>query len=290
MKLSVELYSVAKYFGDYKAAELIKQAGFDAIDFSYYYERECEEILGEKYKDYAKEFRAHLDHTGLSCNQAHAPFTFKYGMNLDVSEQTYLHIVRSLESAAILGAKNIVVHSISVPEDVDFEEYNIAYYRSFIPYCEAFNIHVAVENLFSRDPKRHRLVGKLGTPKELNSIVKKINSPWIVACVDVGHAALTGYEPEEFISRVDPSILKCLHIQDNDYLDDRHVLPYLADLNWSAIMTSLKKSGYEGDLTFEIVKYLQRFPQELIPEALKFSVVIGKHLISIYAKDESVNE
>lgn len=283
MKLSVELYSVAKVFGDHKAIELIKQAGFDAIDYSYYYEKECDEVLGENYKEYAKELRAYIDEAGLSCNQAHAPFTFKYGMNKDISEPKYLNIVRSMESASILGAENIIVHSISVPEDDDLEEYNIEYYRSFIPYCKAFNIRVAVENLFTRDPKRNRLIGKIGSPKELNSILKKIDSPWIVACVDVGHAALTGYEPENFISRVDPHILKCLHVQDNDYLEDRHTLPYLADLNWSAVMASLKKSGYEGDLTFEIVKYIQRFPKELIPDALKFAVVIGRHLISVYA-------
>ena len=282
MRLSVEIYSVAQKFGDYKAIELLKQAGFDAIDYSYYWKKECEEILGENYKKYAEELRGHLDFIGISCNQAHAPFEFKYGMNRDISEQQYLHIVRAIESASILGAKNIIVHSISVPDGVDFEEYNIEYYRSFIPYCEAFNIHVAVENLFKRDTKRNRLIGKLGSPQELNGIVNKINSPWIVACVDVGHASLTGYEPEDFISQVDPSILQCLHVQDNDYIGDRHVLPYLGKLNWDAIMTSLKKNGYEGDLTFEIVKYLENFPKELVLEALKFAVAVGKHLISIF--------
>ena len=133
MKLSVELYSVAKVFGDHKAIELIKQAGFDAIDYSYYYEKECDEVLGENYKEYAKELREYIDQAGLSCNQAHAPFTFKYGMNKDISEPKYLNIVRALESASILGAENIIVHSISVPEDGDLEEYNIEYYRSFIP-------------------------------------------------------------------------------------------------------------------------------------------------------------
>jgi len=282
MKLSVELYSVAKKVGDYKAIELIRQAGFDAIDFSYYYERECEEILGANYRKYAEDLRAQLDLIGLSCNQAHAPFTFQHGMAMDPSEPKYLNLIRAFESASVLGAENIIVHSISVPDDVDFEEYNIEYYKSFIPYCEKFKIHVAVENLFKKDTKRNRLAGKLGSPQELSSIVKKINSPWIVACVDVGHASLTGYEPEDFISRVDPSILKCLHVQDNDYLGDRHTLPYLANLNWNAVMTSLKKSGYTGDLTLEIVTYLQRFPTELIHEALKFAVVIGKYLISIY--------
>ena len=282
MKLSVELYSVAKKFGDHQAIEMIKQAGFDAIDFSYYYERENEEILGENYRKYAEAMKAQLDRVGLVCNQAHASFTFKYGMNKDASEPAYLHIVRALESASILGAENIVVHAVDVPDDVDFQAYNIEYYTSFIPYCEAFKIHVAVENLFTKDTKRNRIIGKIGSPRELNDIVKKINSPWIVACVDVGHASLTGYESEDFISRVDPQILKCLHVQDNDYLGDRHTLPYLAELNWNAIMTALKKNGYMGDLTLEIVKYIQRFPNELIPDALKFAAVVGKHLISIY--------
>lgn len=282
MKLSVEIYTIAKKFGDHKAIDLIKQAGFDAIDYSYYYDNECERVLGENYKEYAKELRAYLDLTGFSCNQAHAPFNFKYGMAMDTSEQSYLNIVRSIESASVLGAKNIVVHSISVPEDIDFEQYNIDYYKSFIPYCEAFNIHVAIENLYHTDTKRNRKVGKIGSPKELNSIIKKIDSPWIVACVDVGHASLTGYEPEDFISRVDTDVLKCLHIQDTDYLQDRHTVPYLGKFDWNALMTSLKKSGYAGDLTFEIVGFLPKFPMELIPDALKFSAAIGKHLISIY--------
>ncbi len=146
--------------------------------------------------------------------------------------------------------KNIVVHSVTTPKGVDFEQYNIEFYKSFIPYCEKAGICVAVENLFGRDTKRNRLTSKLGTPKELNTIVEKINSPWIVACVDIGHASLTGYEPEEFINGLTLGILKCLHVQDNDYLDDRHIVPYMGNLNWEAIITSLKKTGYTGDLTF----------------------------------------
>lgn len=284
MKLSVELYTLAQRFGDFKAVEIAKKAGFDAIDYSYYYDKECDDVLGDGYKEYAQKLREHLDEVGILCNQAHAPFTFKYGMEKNISEQKYLWMVHALESASILGARNIVVHSITVPEGVNFEEYNIEYYKSFIPYCEKFGIHIAVENLFARDTKRKRLTGKLGSPAELNSIVEKINSPWIVACVDIGHAALTGYEPEAFIKGMNPNILKALHVQDNDYIDDRHILPYTGELNWEAIMSSLKKADYTGDLTFEIIKYLDRFPDELFSEALKFSALVGKHLISIYNK------
>ena len=284
MKLSVELYTATMHFGDKKAIELAKEAGFDAIDYSYYYLQECENVLGENYKEYAKEIREHLDLVGISCNQAHAPFSFKHGMTMDASEPAYLNIARSIESAAILGAKNIVVHAVSVPDGVDFEAYNIEYYKSFIPYCEAFNIHVAVENLYSKDTKRNCFRGRFGSPQDLNNVIKKIGSPWIVACVDIGHASLTGYEPEDFISKVEPSALKCLHVQDTDYLADRHMPPYFCGLNWDAIMTALKKNGYDGDLTLEIIVYLKKFPKELFPDALKFAGAIGKHLISIYEK------
>ena len=152
MKLSMEIYTISERFGDARAVELIKDAGFDAIDYSFYYKKECEAVLGENYRAYAQDLRAQLDRIGIVCNQAHAPFTFQYGMRMDPEEEKYLALIRSIEAAAILGAKNIVVHSISVPEGIDFVQYNIEYYRSFIPYCEKFGICVAVENLCKRDP------------------------------------------------------------------------------------------------------------------------------------------
>lgn len=282
MKMSVELYTLSQKFGDDRAVELVKEAGFDAIDYSYYWGNEKEEVLGDGYREHALALRKKLDALGLVCNQAHAPFSFGYGAAFDVREPKYLWLVRSIESAAILGAETIVVHALSVPDEVDFEAYNIAYYRSLIPYCEKFGIHVAVENLFSYDGKRKRMVGKLGSPRELNHIVKEIASPFIVACVDLGHASLTGYEPEDFVAKMDKSILRALHVQDSNYLSDLHTLPYLGELHWSAIMQALKKSGYTGDLTFEVFHYLEHFPAPLIPHALKLTAATGRYLISLY--------
>lgn len=280
MKLSVENYGLSERFGEYKAAEIIKDAGFDAFDCSYYGNRENEKILGDEYREFAENLRKHLDEIGLECNQAHAPFTLKYDCNDE--EERFLNITHSIESAAILGAKNIIVHSIAVPKGVDFKEYNIEYYRKFIPYCEKFGINVAVENLFNVDEKRHCFIGRAGTAKELTELVEAIDSPYITACVDIGHASVTGNEPEDFITDMSSDILKALHVQDTDYLSDTHTLPHLGQLNWDKIMKALKKIGYEGDLTFEILSYIGRFPNELIPEALKLAVSVGRRLISIY--------
>ena len=86
----------------------------------------------------------------------------------------------------------------------------------------------------------------------------------------------------DFIKDVNPGILKALHVQDNDYMEDRHILPYTGKLNWEAIMKSLKKAEYTGDLTLEIIKFLDKFPNELLPETLKFAASVGKHLVTIY--------
>ena len=284
MRISMDTYALSQKFGDFKAIEMMKEAGFDAVDFSYCYKQETKEVLGDGYREYAKRIREHLDKVGIVCNQAHAPFVSGTEFAKDASLSKETLIIRAIESASILGAENIVVHALLVPEGVDFEETNINYYKSLIPYCEKFGIRVAVENLFKRDFKRKSFAGLIGSPKELNRIVEKINSPYIVACVDVGHSALTGNEPEKFIEGVNKNILKVLHVHDNGYTEDDHALPYTGKLNWEAVMEALKNKEYQGDLTFEIRKFTSNFPDELVAQALKFIVSVGKHLVSIYNK------
>jgi len=279
MKLSIETYAIREKFGDEQAIRLIKAAGFDSIDYSYYYTPENSPITGEEYLEHAKKVRACLDETGLVCHQAHAPFRFVYGEVMDESEPHYLEIVRAIEAAAILGAEQIVIHSIRPPLEQDTVDYNLKWYRSFEPYCRKFGIRVAVENLFMRDKKRNCFKGRFATPETLCEIIRLLDSPCFVACIDVGHAALTGMEPEDFIAGMERGVLKALHIQDTDYRDDRHVLPYMADLNWDGIMSALRDIGYDGELTFEIFHFLERVPAELIPETLRYAAAVGRHLI-----------
>ena len=279
MKLAIETYAIREKFGDEQAIRLIKEAGFDGIDYSFYYTPDDSPIVGERYLEHAKSVRAWLDESGLACRQAHAPFRFAYGEAMDESEPHYLEIVRAMEAAAVLGAEHIVIHSIRPPMEKDTLDYNLRWYRSFEPYCKRFGIRVAVENLFMRDKKRVCFKGRFATPETLCEIIRLLDSPCFVACIDVGHAALTGTEPEDFIAGMERGVLRALHIQDTDYRDDRHVLPYMADLNWDGIMSALRGIDYEGDLTFEIFHFLERVPAGLMSEALRYAAAVGRYLI-----------
>lgn len=281
MKLSLESYVLRKKFGDFEGCRIIKEAGFDCVDMSYYWLPEGSPMLADGYREYAASLREHLDAIGLACNQAHAPFDVKYGEALDVSNPHYLSIVRAMESASILGAKAIVVHTIYVGASLNWQ-YNFDFFKGLQPFAEKFGIAIAVENLFISDQKRQRYTGTFATPTEHCDFVRKLNSPHFVACVDVGHAAMTFGEPEDFVSGMDGKLLQCLHIQDGDFLKDRHTLPYLGAINWENVMASLKKIGYTGELTFEIICFLGRFPDALILDALALAEKTGRYLISLF--------
>lgn len=273
MKLSIETHVPIQNFGVYDGIKAIKDVGFDAFDFSYYWmsEDESNKIIGDDYIEYAKKLRNYIDEIEIECNQAHAPFDFRYGMKMDETEPTYTSIVRSIESAAVLGAKNIVVHAISgMPED-EFEAYNLEFYGSLAPYAEKAGIHIAVENLFKWSPEDGPYPRILGTPTELSEFIKKLNSEVFTACIDVGHAAITGTEPEDFISGMSKGTVKALHIQDSNYINDCHTIPYLGKIHWNNIAEALKNQGYDGDLTFEVFGFLRSFPKDLIPAALKLT-------------------
>ena len=287
MKLSMESYIPVRRFGEKEGLKMIKDAGFDGVDFSYYEFDFNTPALGDGYVEYANTIRAHLDEIGLECCQAHAPYVMTYESAFDLSDINYRTTVHSIESAAILGAKAIVVHTVIVPDSItEFTmwEFNQKYYKALLPYAEKAGIKIAVENLYCYDHENCVFVGRLGTPQELTAFVKELNSPYIVACVDVGHASITGYKPEKFIDGMDGSILKAIHIHDGDYQDDRHMLPYLGHFHWPEILEALKKKGYDGPLNFETVTYLARFPKELIPNALSLAAKTGRYMIDIFEK------
>ena len=290
MKLSMETYGLRRRYGDFEAARLIREAGFDCVDYSCYYWKEQAHALEDGYREYARFLRAHLDGLGLTCNQSHAPFSMQYGQAFDQSNPEYQGVVRSMEAASILGASQIIIHSIAMPEELreDTEAthaYAMAYYRSLLPYAETFGIRIAAENLFARyKDRRFVYSGRLNTPETLSRVVKELDSPWVTACLDVGHAAMVGYEPEDFVRGMDAGALGAVHFQDGDYIEDRHTLPYLGQYHWAEIMKALAETGYAGDLTFEIYKYYQNLPDEAIPHALKMAEIVGRKLIDVFQK------
>jgi len=281
MILSVETNVLRDKYDDETAVRMIREAGFDAYDYSMFHAKGERDMLGNDYVERAYKLRKIADEIGILCRQAHAPFDFEYTDETDISNPRYLKLVRSLEVASILGAKNIVVHTVNknLPKDFDLESFSRNFYKSFIPYCEKYNINISVENLVGIIPETKEKFPVFSDPVKHIEFVKSLNCEYFNICIDVGHSALLGYMPENVIKSMDNKLFKTIHVHDNDFERDSHVLPYEGKIDWEAVTSALAKIKYDGDFSFELEGLFYRLDDALLPAGLKFAEATGRVLI-----------
>lgn len=279
MELCIEFYEVWKAFGIDGGIKLLHDLGFDGIDMSYYRDATMY-FLGDDYREKALEVKAALDKYGMHCRQAHAPTDRFYSLPQDDSCPEYVRLKRSLESASIIGIHHIVVEGAEVPEPhASYHNlaHNYDFYKRLEPLCEQFGIVIAVENLKK----------SFTYPDLMNEIIRRLNSPWFRALVDVGHVwCRADMQPGDYIRQLDPGILCGLHIQDTHGIrqgQDEHLAPWMAEIDFEDLMEALREVNYEGDLTLEICSFLNKYAEKgLLEPALRFAEAIGRKLIELF--------
>lgn len=274
MKIAVEFYDAWLCWGIDGGIKALKDAGFDAMDMSYYHDAGTF-FLGEDYREKALEVKAALKKYGLACTQAHGPIEMRYGMAQDDSEPAYVRLKRAIESAAIIGIHHIVVEGMEVPAPSTSYlnlDYNCDYYRKLEPLCEKFGIVIAVEN-----PKK-----AFNYPDLMNECLRRLDSKWFAPLVDVGHTWVRAdMQPGEYIRQLEKPICG-LHVHDTAGIhkgEDEHLLPWLAELNYEDMVQALLEVGYHGDMTLEIRGFLSRYADYgLLMPALEFSAAVARKL------------
>ena len=289
MRLSSAVGTILFRFSVEKTFEIFKDAGFEALDISFFNKEEYTDglekfyPLGDDYLQRARQQRALLDEMGLVCNQTHAPYGLESDDLLDEENYHFKELVRSLEASAILGAPHTVIHPLK-PQSIDqVYDCNIKMFKALIPYCEKFGIKIALETCHLRYNVNGKSQVYFDCAEKYYGIIKAVNSPYIVACIDIGHTAggISDY-PEKFIADMEKGVLQGLHVQDCDYMHDNHTTPFFGYLNWERIMKSLSDIDYTGDLTFEDVNFDTHFPDELVVSAVKYRAAVGRYLIKLF--------
>ena len=139
--------------------------------------------------------------------------------------------------------------------------------------------------MFQKDPLRKCIVADTcSNVDEFIRYIDTLNSPQITACLDVGHVALplSDLTAAEVIRKLGHDRLGALHIHDNDYTRDQHMLPYLGKLDWMEIAKALGEIDYQGDFTYEVNGQLITGCDEgFIPIATRFMGAVGEHIISL---------
>ena len=277
MKLAIESYHTWKKLGIEGCIRKLKETGFDAVDWSFYWDA-APALCGEDYIEKAKEIRDCLKKYGLSCNQAHAPFDLLWDMPREDSCFEYLSVKRAIEAAGIIGIDHIVVHGLAVPETAVSERnlaLNYEYYKTLEPYAAKAGVKIAVENLS----------GAFTYPDLMNQMLERLDSPNFVGLVDVGHAWLrANMQPGLFLRRVKHGTVKGLHIQDNHGIArgiDEHIMPYSATVDFDDLAKALVEIGYDGDFTLELPRFLEMYGEHgLLDPALTFAQAVGRKMIA----------
>ena len=278
MYISTEIHSFQAYGDNFKILALLKEAGFDAYDYSMFHASNAykEVLCSDEYIEQAKAFRAYADGLGIVCNQAHAPFPTVRPNDEAYNEEIVVRIRRAIEVSAILGAKVIVVH----PWNNYNAEENAELYRLYEDTARTAGIKIGVENMWNRassDPFR-ACAAACSHHDDFKAHLDLLPRDVFVACVDIGHAEMGGLDTSavQMLETLGDSV-GALHIHDNDLVHDSHVLPFMGKIDFGAMIEALKKIGYQGDITLEADKFIRSFPLELYPQGARLMAEVANY-------------
>lgn len=163
-----------------------------------------------------------------------------------VRDEAVRETVAAIGAARVLGASCIVLH-LGIPEGqpIPADDNDAASARRALEpiaeACDAAGVQLAIEVIPNALATADAVLAWLRSDLELGRAG---------ACLDVGHAHLTGGAPEA--ADVLAGDIITTHIHDNAGRSDDHLVPFTGTIDWPATLFGLVKAGYEGPLVFEL--------------------------------------
>ena len=279
MLYSCQTCHLASRLGIHAAVDAMLDAGYPALDISLFGNNAF--MLADDWRETAQALRGKAEARGAVFNQAHAPFGGGFEHYTKNLIPTFPRVFEFCEE---LGVRQIVVHPLQqgryYGRERELFNMNMDFYRSLVPLSDRHGIKIAIENMWQTHPVTHRICDDVcANPHELAAYYDTLNDPaHFTVCLDIGHVALCGREPEDAIRILGHDRLGALHVHDVDYVSDLHTIPYLGRVNWSNVVTALADIGYKGEFTMESDAFLARYPNDFLPSATKFMADTTKYL------------
>ncbi len=255
-------------------------AGYEALDLTLAVWQDNHPLLQDGYCAVCDRLQVLSKEANLPFLQAHAPFPSYY---VEPDERNANRRAMSERSFEICGRLNIplmIVHPVNEVFSSHKEaiEINVRYYRSILPMAKEYGVKIATENMWKRKENREIIPSVCSLANDFVDMVDAIDDPYLVACLDLGHAPLVGEDVCTMIRALGHDRLHALHVHDNDGKDDHHTLPYLGVADWDAITSALADIDYVGNMTLEADCFLEKFPNALFPAAHRMMADTARHL------------
>ncbi|MCI8518142.1 MAG: sugar phosphate isomerase/epimerase [Hungatella sp.] len=261
-----------------RTMRLCAQAGYRDMDFGF-----VEQIFyptpftTERWRSFVERHMRLAEELGIRFTQTHGHI---HDFCNDQEEAQWDLVKRCVEGTAMLKAPWMVMHPSTLVRDgrvhQDTRSRNIEYFQRLAEYAGTFGVGIAVENMWGETKegvKRYAI-----TAEELCSLIDGIGKPNVGACWDTEHGAIEELSQPDSI-RLLGNRLKCTHISDQTDRNNVHILPYTGFTDWDPILQALADVDYQGEFTYEIQHYLLAMPENLAPEAIRFSFQVGTQMI-----------
>ena len=288
MKTSVSTFG-AFTLGIDEGLRAIAEAGFDAIDLGLDSVFVQKDTIDEAYEaDLLDENRIRetidtvkegLKKYGLTVGQAHAPNAYvpRKPKETEIMRKC---VEKCFAICEELDCRHLVIHPIcdgsarypSLTKEDEIRE-NMAYFSSIIPLLKKHNVICCLENAYSLDwGTKKAYACACSDMAEVNRYIDDLNAlageKRFAFCLDTGHALMLGTDIYNAIKTLGDR-LEILHVHDNDGYLDEHTAAFLGVCNWGRFIKALREFGYKGNINMETSIFVQLFPKELIPAALK---------------------
>ncbi|MEO7931595.1 MAG: sugar phosphate isomerase/epimerase family protein [Chthoniobacterales bacterium] len=225
----------------------IRESGFSMIEVCF-----SPEHLDYHNHELVHRAAARIDELGMEAYSFHAPFanhidlsTFDKGDRQRALDEIFC----AIEAAAILQVHYFVIHpgpeSAGIPDNqerYDRMMHTVEALNQVAERCRSVGIGCLLENKLP-----HLLFGNTSDVLWILDALEGIN---IGACLDTGHAALSG-DLQSVLHKL-AGHLKMVHAHDNHGHCDDHLPPGDGRLDWEMILHSLDTGNFRGGIILEL--------------------------------------
>ena len=272
-------------------------AGFRFLDFNFLDWQNVEDspLLGDGWEAWIDGAGDTAARRGARFNQAHAPVPcLRFAKDY---EGLVAAIRRSIRACHTLGIPQMVYHSLVYPEAYGlsgtWHEANRTFFRSLMDDAAKYGVGICVENVWPVCKYRENPVWQ--TDALIDFVDSLGDSDTVGICWDTGHGNLTG-NGHNYAANANPELrpygnqyenitkigkrLRALHINDNNGLDDDHIMPGGGTIAWDDVIRALDDIGYQHSFTFEAHHAVIRVRPECKDAAARLLHDVGVALVN----------
>ena len=164
----------------------------------------------DEYEYKLKQFSGKITMHGAFMDMTSASFDAKVvALTLNRYRQN-LTIAARLKAHTVVFHANYLTSMRNAPFRRAWTDKQVVFWTNLIKESSAMGIRMALENMWEYDP---RIIG---------DVLQQVNSPWLIACLDVGHAHLFGEVPfNEWLKELG-EFIQYTHLNNNGGRVDEH--------------------------------------------------------------------